>query len=49
MKTCEVCDSKIPSNDIYFDVVIWEMVDGEGCEVADITMCQRCKDDKVTQ
>lgn len=48
MRKCDICELAIADDETYFDVVIWEMQDGEGVEVGEITMCQSCKEDKVT-
>lgn len=49
MNYCEVCKRTIHEDEVYFDVVVWEMKDGEGCEESETTMCQSCKDEKIKQ
>ena len=42
MEVCVRCNSKIKDGDNYTDIVVWDMLDGEGCEAGESTICNPC-------
>ena len=44
MRKCNCCGLAICSDETYFDLIVWEMEDGEGCEDSEITLCRTCKE-----
>lgn len=44
MRRCKCCGLAIRDDETYFDIVVWEMSDGEGEEESDSTFCRDCKE-----
>lgn len=44
MKKCKCCGIAIRDDEIYFDIVVWEMTGDEGEEEREVSWCRDCKE-----
>lgn len=47
MEKCNKCKKEIPETEDYVDLVSWDMLDGEGSEIGEMTLCNKCYKDVI--